>query len=98
MPTIGCTSGTPNNDPQFGAPSAGKTLPSRAAIQYEEWSVGWKHALGAGAGGPAGPANAVTPLFVPTSNRPSAADGEAKCGTAPSATVVIVAPFAGFRP
>ena len=37
----------------------------------------------AGGGGPAGPSRAVTPLFVPIRRRPSAADGEAKCGTLP---------------
>src|SRR5689334_442308 len=98
MPTIGRTSGTPTSEPQYGAFPDGNTLPSRAAIQYDVWSVGGVHALGAGGGGPEGPAIAVTPLFVPMSNRPSAADGDAKCGTAPSATVMIVAPLAGLRP
>src|SRR3974390_1985 len=45
------------------------------------WFGAGRHALGACGGTPDGPANALTPEFVPTRTSPSAADGAAKCGT-----------------
>ena len=101
MPTIGRLSGRLPVEPQNGAPPNEKMPPSRATIQYPLWVCCCTHDGGSGTGGacgggPDGPANAVTPAFVPMRRRPSAADGDAKWGTVPSAIVVIVAPVAGF--
>src|SRR5258708_3519090 len=82
MPTIGCFSCVCTSVPQLVAPPNGNTVPSVAVTQYPEWFFWATHACGAWGGPPAGPAYALTPLRVPINRRPSAADGDAKCGTA----------------
>src|SRR5450631_945268 len=101
MPTIGRLSGRLPVEPQNGAPPNEKMPPSRAISQYPLCECCVTHddgrgTRGAGGGGPDGPASAVTPVVVPMRRSPSAADGDVKWGTLPSAIVVSVAPVAAL--